>query len=277
MKKFILSASVVAAMLAGTNAKAQLIDEQNVTVTMDLQPILQLNMNGSNNVDFVFDQISEYVGGITQYGATNLQVSSTVSWDLYAAGFSSAAAGGALLWDNQVEYGASNDPNAVTTLPLTLLELHQDKANPGTTGFVNAVGGTVDYNTAFSTSVTNVGANNVYATTDPYNRPAASEKYIAGHNSTNGFVVGGSYLILTGGLVGNQSEYSYTMDYRIQPGLPAVFPRATSSNTTTDGGNNNGLSAAGTEAAGALNATTTSLYAQPGVYTMNVKYVLIEN
>ena len=69
MKKFILSASVVAAMLAGTNAKAQLLDEQNVTVTMDLQPILQLNMNGSQNVDFVFDQISEYVGGITQYGA----------------------------------------------------------------------------------------------------------------------------------------------------------------------------------------------------------------
>jgi len=103
MKKVILSIAVVSAILAGTNAKAQLIDEQNVTVTMDLQPILQLNMNGSQNVDFVFDQISEYVGGITQYGATNLQVSSSVSWDLYAAGFSSAAVGSSgLIWDNQV-------------------------------------------------------------------------------------------------------------------------------------------------------------------------------
>ena len=72
MKKVILSVAVVSALLAGTAAKAQLIDEQNVTVTMDLQPILQLGMNGSQNIDFVFDQISEYVGGITQYGATQL-------------------------------------------------------------------------------------------------------------------------------------------------------------------------------------------------------------
>lgn len=88
MKKVILSAAVLASLAFSNNAKAQLIDEQNVTVTMDLQPILQLGMNGSSNIDFVFDQISEYVGGITQYGATNLTVSSTVSWDLYAAAFS---------------------------------------------------------------------------------------------------------------------------------------------------------------------------------------------
>ena len=267
MKKFILSASVVAAMLAGTNAKAQLLDEQNVTVTMDLQPILQLNMNGSQNVDFVFDQISEYVGGITQYGATNLQVSSTVSWDLYAAGFSSAAAGGALLWDNQVVYGGDTDPNSVTTLPLTLLELHQDKVNPNTTGFASTTGGTASYNVAFASSVTALGQNNVYATTAPYTRPAATEKYIAGHNSTSAFVAGGSYLISVGGLVGNSSNYSYTMDYRITPGLPAIFPRATS------GSGNTSASAALNSAGGA----SSGLYAQPGVYTMNVKYVLVEN
>lgn len=265
MKKFILSASVVAAMLAGTNAKAQLLDEQNVTVTMDLQPILQLNMNGSQNVDFVFDQISEYVGGITQYGATNLQVSSTVSWDLYAAAFSSAAAGGSLLWDNQVVYGQDNDPNSVTTLPLTLLELHQDKANPNTTGFVTGVAPA--YNVAFASSTTALGQNNVYATTAPYTRPGTADKFIAGHNSTSAFVAGGSYLISVGGLVGNSSQYSYTMDYRIVPGLPAVFPRA----TTLSG--NNATSAALNAAGGA----SSGLYAQPGVYTMNVKYVLVEN
>ena len=55
------------------------------------------------------------------------------------------------------------------------------------------------------------------------------------------------------------------MDYRIVPGLPAIFPNA-SSLTLTDGGNNN-LSA----------ALTGGAYAQPGVYSMNVKYVLIEN
>ena len=149
MKKVILSVAVVAAFLSANNAKAQLVDEQNVTVTMDLQPILQLGMNGSSNVDFVFDQIAEYVGGITQYGATQLNVSSTVSWDLYAAGFSSSAAAGAgLLWDNQVSYGAGNDINALTTLPLTALELHQDKDNSNTTGAVPGTG-VADYFNAF--------------------------------------------------------------------------------------------------------------------------------
>ena len=264
MKKFILSASVVAAMFAATNAKAQLVDEQNVTVTMDLQPILQLGMNGTQNVDFVFDQIAEYVGGITQYGATNLNVSSTVSWDLYAAGFSSAAAAGNLLWDNQVVYGGDTDPNSVTTLPLTLLELHQDKGNP------NGGGGGVDedYNQPFFSGTTSIGANNVYATSTPYTRPASACKYIAGGNSTADFVAGGTYLVGASNSVGFSSNYSYTIDYRIIPGLPAVFPRASSA-TAADGGNN--------ATSNALNATNTALYAQPGVYTMNVKYVLMEN
>ena len=264
MKKFILSASVVAALLAGTNAKAQLIDEQNVTITMDLQPILQLGMDGSQNIDFVFDQISEYVGGITQYGATALNVSSTVSWDLYAAGFSSAAAAGNLLWDNQVSYGQGNDANAVTTLPLTLLELHQNRANPdGTAGG----GADDDYFTAFQSGTTSLGQNNIYATSTPYIRPASGAKYIAGGNASGDFVAGGTYLITSGTNVGANSNYYYTIDYRIVPGLPAVFPRATLG--TTNGGNNT--------TAAALNTTTTSLYARPGVYTMNVKYVLMEN
>lgn len=269
MKKVILSVAVVAAFLSANTAKAQLVDEQNVTVTMDLQPILQLGMNGSSNIDFVFDQISEYVGGITQYGATNLTVSSSVSWDLYAAGFSSnAAAGTNLIWDNQVVYGGDTDPNSVTTLPLTLLELHQDKANPGK----GALGADFDYFQTLNSTRggATVGNNNVYATTAPYSRPAAAAKYIAGHFANTDFVVGGSYLILVGTNVGQNSSYSYTMDYRIVPGLPAVFPNASSALVAgTDGGNNNNN--------GALNATTTTLYAQPGVYTMNVKYVLIEN
>jgi hypothetical protein len=266
MKKVILSVAVVSALLAGTAAKAQLIDEQNVTVTMDLQPILQLGMNGSQNVEFVFDQISEYVGGITQYGATALSVSSTVSWDLYAAGFSSAAAGGTLVWDNQVSYGDGNDPGAVTTIPLTALEIHQDKANPNSGG---PVGADDDYFTAFQTSTTSLGQNNIYVTSTPYVRPAANAKYIAGGNAAADFVEGGTYLVenAAGTSVGAKSNYYYTIDYRIVPGLPAVFPRATSG--AVDGGNNT--------TNGAVNAATSSLYARPGVYTMNVKYVLVEN
>jgi len=272
MKKVILSAAVLASLAFSNNAKAQLVDEQNVTVTMDLQPILQLGMNGSTNIDFVFDQISEYVGGITQYGATNLTVSSSVSWDLFAAGFSSQAAQGTgLLWDNQVVYGGDTDPNSVTTLPLTLLELHQDKVNPSKAGAAAVIDGDYFQTLNSTRGTTTIGNNNVYATTAPYSRPTAAAKYIAGHSATSDFVVGGSYLILVGTNVGQNSSYSYTMDYRIVPGLPAVFPNASSALVAgTDGGNNNNN--------GALNAgTATSLYAQPGVYTMNVKYVLIEN
>jgi hypothetical protein len=271
MKKVILSIAVVSAMLAGTNAKAQLIDEQNVTVTMDLQPILQLGMNGAQNVDFVFDQISEYVGGITQYGATALSVSSTVSWDLYAAGFSANAASGQLIWDNQVSYGEGNDVNATTSLPLTLLELHQDKINPATTSY-SGIGGGADYFASFQTASTNLGSNNIYAASTPYVRPGALAKYIAGHNSNTAFVVGGTYLVSQGvgtaSSVGARSNYYYTIDYRIVPGLPATFPRATAF-APTHGGN--------TTASGDLTTQGAGKYARPGVYTMNVKYLLVEN
>ena len=39
---------------------AQLQDEKNVTITMDLQPILQLNMTTADQVNFVFDDIASY-------------------------------------------------------------------------------------------------------------------------------------------------------------------------------------------------------------------------
>ena len=45
--------------LAGTSY-GQLQDEKNVTVTMDLQPILQLEMSTPDQVDFVFDDIADY-------------------------------------------------------------------------------------------------------------------------------------------------------------------------------------------------------------------------
>ncbi len=263
MKKILYSAAVIAAMSIASNANAQLIDEANVTITMDLQPILQLKMTGPTNINFVFDQISEYVGGITQYGVTSLQVSSTVGWDLYAVGYSSAATG---FWDQQVVYGGGLDPNSVSALPIELLELHQDKPNPfpGTPGLSLAF----DYSNAFQPPVAGgpvaqLGQNNIYANPSPYSAPLDLEKYIAGGATTVGtaFVPGGSYLMtpsLPGGAYGAGSSYYYTIDYRIVPGLPATFPNAADNTATSL----------------ALLAGT---YAQPGVYTMNVKYVLAEN
>jgi|APGre2960657468_1045069.scaffolds.fasta_scaffold00477_3 hypothetical protein len=264
MKKIIFIAVVAAGSILASNSYAQLIDEKNVTITMDLQPILQLNMTTPDQIDFVFDEIPEYIGGITKYAGTVLKVSSSVSWDLYAAASSNAHLGGVGdIWDQQVIYGAGTSAGARSDLPLNLLEMHQFGPNnfPGTaTNFA-------DYSGAFrpvSGLGTNDGQNNVYvsAAGTPYVSPPDGEKYINGGEAAiaTALVPGGSYLT-TLFPVGT-SDYYFVIDYRVLPGLPAIFPLA-SDNT------------------GAVNDLVTSGavgdYAQPGVYTMDVKYVLIEN
>ncbi|MBL7924487.1 MAG: hypothetical protein JNL88_09825 [Bacteroidia bacterium] len=223
-------------------------------MTMDLQPILQLEMSTPDQVDFVFDKLGDYYGGITKYGATILKVNSTVAWDLYAVGTSNDGT----YWDKQMEYGTGTDPNAVEDLPLQLLELHQSEANAA---FTAGTGFRNDYSSAFAAAPYTPGENNVYASATPYVLPAATEKYIQGHNGTADFAPGGSYLTQGSSM---NSIYYYVIDYRIVPGLPAIFPTAADNATPPTA-----LDLVSANAAGA--------YAQPGVYTMNVKYVLIEN
>jgi hypothetical protein len=136
-------------MIAGVfgTANAQLIDEKDVTVTMDLQPVLQLDMTTANQLEFVFDDINEYYAGITNYAATILKVSSTVSWDLYAVGRSSGATADGF-WDQQIDYGSDNT-NAINQLPLSLLELRQSQPNSGDSA---ATGTFSDYSAAFSSN-----------------------------------------------------------------------------------------------------------------------------
>jgi len=259
-------ALLMGAVMAGTASYAQIQDEENVTVTMELVPILQLNMNTPDQVNFVFDEISEYIGGITQYGATILTASSTVSWDLFASGTSGAhQAGTADIWDNQVTYG--NAPAAGAgqiDLPLRALELHQFPSDINN-GVPNLAG---DYGAVFAPVSTPAFTNNVYvsASTSPYDAPVGlatnEDRYIAGGTGATSFVAGGSYLTETGvAAIGANNAYYYVIDYRIIPGLPAIFPHAS----------NGSIATAGTTfiAAGE--------YAQPGVYTMNVKYLMIEN
>lgn len=248
---------------------AQLQDEKNVVINMDLQPILQLDMTTPDQIDFVFDEISEYYGGITKYGATILKVSSTVDWDLWAVGTSQQnMSSGANQWDLQMQYGFGTDPNAVTIIPLSALELHQHQANVGQAALI-------DYSTPFQTVTTqpaaSPGQNSIYfatAAASIYTIPAATERFIQGGNANTDFIGGGSYLtpqmqtpsIVTGGNV--IGAYYNVIDYRILPGLPVVFP------------------AAGDVAGAAQDVATVSgagFYASPGVYTMNVKYILSEN
>ena len=62
---------------------------------------------------------------------------------------------------------------------------------------------------------------------------------------------------------GTTSDYYYAMDYRILPGLPAIFPNAHSA----DGGTAQDI----------VTVSGAGKYAEPGVYTMYVQYVLLED
>ena len=246
---------------AGLSSSAQLIDEQDVTVTMDLQPVLQLDMTTPNQIEFVFDEINEYYAGITQYGATILKVSSTVSWDLYAVGRSTGT-NGANFWDQQIDYGGSN-ANAIPDLPLSLLELRQNQPNNGDGA---AAGPFSDYSQALSPSGTVSAGNSLYVNGGTNTPPLAANKYIGGHAGTSGiagddFLPGGSYLTSTG----TASDYYYSIDYRILPGLPAIFPNACQADGTTF------------EDLVTANPAVTGAYAEPGVYTMYVQYILLED
>ncbi len=243
---------------------AQLIDEKDVTVTIDLQPVLQLDMTTANQLEFVFDDINEYYVGITQYAATILKVSSTVSWDLYAVGRSSGSTA-AGFWDQQIDYG-NNNTNAIDQLPLSLLEIRQSQPNSGDGA---ATGAFTDYSAAFSVNGTVSRANSLFANADGgITPPTTSDKYIAGHAGTTGvagddFMPGGSYLTATTTNNGTRSDYYYAIDYRILPGLPAIFPNAGSADGTT--------------AEDIVTSNGAGNYAEPGVYTMYVQYVLLED
>ena len=261
MKRIILSLTVIASFFA-INSNAQLHDEQSVTVTMDLQPILQLDMDTPNQLEFVFDEISEYYGGITQYSATILKVSSTVSWDLYAVGRSngSIAAG---FWDQHIEYG-SNNANAIDQIPLSCVELHQSQANSGDGAATTAGAAFNDYSQAFADAGAVNHGNSLYAVLGAQTAPAVTNKYIAGHKGTSGtagedFIPGGTWMTQTG----LTSDYYYSIDYRIVPGLPAIFPNA--------------AAADGTTAQDIVTDNAAGNYAEPGIYTMFVQYVLLED
>ena len=259
MKRILLSL-VAVSMIMTLPATAQLIDEKDVTVTMDLQPVLQLEMSTPNQLEFVFDNINEYYAGITQYAATVFKVSSTVSWDLYAVGRSNGT-NGPEFWDQVIDYGNSNI-NAIPDLPLSLLELRQAQPNNGSTAAA-ATATFADYNQAFAQAGAPSAGNSLYVNGGTNTPPSVADKYIAGHAGTTApgadAMPGGSYLINGG----TASDFYYAVDYRILPGLPAVFPMA----ADADGATFEDL----------VTVNGAGSYAEPGVYTMYVQYVLLED
>jgi len=314
MKLNLKSVLLGAGVAVSTLSFGQLQDEQDVTMTMDLQPILQLSMEGPDQIDFTFDEINKYYTGVIKTGANILRVSASVSFDLWATGISSGSLAGAAgterVWDNPVTYGVGVGGNSKHQIPLTALELHQFPANPSVAaGCGTTVALSSDYSAQFNpygfatggfgasaaNAAVTTGNNSIYCTipSTPYapplstNAAGTSEKYIAGGSLLGAGcqVNAGSYLFGTpaGATTnfGNSTSastnpqtvggYYFVMDYRILPGLPATFPSTVAVNNT------NSAAPYITLAAADGDVSTTPNFAAPGVYTMFVKYILIED
>ncbi|MBL7892594.1 MAG: hypothetical protein JNL63_08185 [Bacteroidia bacterium] len=220
------------------------------SLNIEIQPILQLQMNSPSQVDFNFSEIKNFTTGVTKYGATKLNVNSSVNWDLMAIGTSTlneGSSGATPFWDNSVSYSTGGTVN----IPLDVLELSQSPANPA----AGQSGLGLDYSLAFTNPPS--GNNNIEVafgsgTSLTAVAPYVLGKTIAGNWGTSGagnMMSPGSYLTINAAW--NRADFSYVINYRLIPGLPVLFPHT--------------------------QMAAMASYARPGAYTMQVKYLLVED
>jgi hypothetical protein len=257
-----------------TMVNAQQTSQNGVGITLEMKPVLQLDITSPEQINFVFNNKETYAKGITKNAATILKVTSTVKWDLYAVGRSAGKSpNGKTFWDQEKSYGSS--VNSVADLPLSLLEIKQSRINTGAEGSLATY---PDYSADFATPFRSSAGNSLYVAADgSISPPNKSGKYIAGQSGWSkgekkDYMAGGSY-------ASNHSsaaDFYYEIDYRILPGYPAVFPNAFSADATVAenivaNANSNTVLAGG--AAGNGNQS----FAEPGEYRMYVQYVLLED
>ncbi len=224
------------------------------TLQIDIQPILQLKMNTSSQIDFLFSDIKQYNAGIVQYGTTILSVSSSVGWDLMAVGTSTrneSTLGGSPFWDNAAAYSTTGSAD----IRLDVLELHQIPTNPSagadySAAFTNPPSGSNNIEVGFQSGV-------IPSFVIPLIPLNVGDKTIAGNWELG---VGGTFMAPgthTPDLVPPLAEWDnanfrYVIDYKITPGLPVTFPDAVTGDRVIP-------------------------YAQSGSYTMQVRYMLYED
>ena len=192
--KLLLAAAIVGLLTVNT-VSAQLSDQEYVAVTLDLQGILQLNMTTEPQVDFVFNTIQKYQVGITKYNATQLEIESTVPWDLYAQPSSQ-------FWTQQIAYGAGT--NGTGVLPSEILEMQSIQSN--------SVLALNTFNSFIGLS-SNGGANTASLT------PTVNTQFLAGE-----FAQGVASSYTPGTSSANPLTNKFLIHYRIKPGVPANFP-----------------------------------------------------
>jgi hypothetical protein len=203
----------------------------------------------------------DYDAGITKYDATNLKVSSTVSWDMYAVGRFNNIIGPAF-WDQVIDNGSGTGTKTINQLPLSLIELRQSQPNRSA-GIAGIIATCIDYSTPLTTSTVHNGAKSIYVNNGTLTLPTFADKYVAGHSGTTALgddaMPVGSYLTAGGYTI----DYFYVIDFRLLPGLPAIFRNvynadaANAEDLVTVNGNNS--------------------YAESGVHSMYVQYVLVED
>lgn len=212
------------------------------SLRIEILPVLELNVKTLNQVNFIFDDIRDYMGGITKYGATILNVNSSVAWDLVAVGTSTVnenTGGASAFWDQNIPYSSTGS----SSIPISVLELHQTPANP------SGGGALLDYSLAFTIPPSGnnylvSGSQNGATVTLSGTRTVAG-KTNATDPALNNAIAPGSYINNIGGGF-SSANYKYVIDYRLLPGLPSTF---------------NGLMAP----------------VQPGIYTMEIRYILTED
>lgn len=216
------------------------------TLRIEVLPVMELKMNTSSQINFNFDNIRSYTGGVTKYGATILTVSSTVTWDLVAVATSTNNENGNAYWDENIAYSSTG----TNQIPLHALELHQTPPNPA------GAGAGVDYSPAFVTPP--IGNNSIEVGSQAGGTTIAWGT--AGTKAIAGQIVGGAGVgtsvapgsNLPTGLGGSPADCKYVIDYRLVPGLPPLFPAATF-------------------------PAVMGVSARPGSYTMEVRYILTED
>jgi len=266
---------VASLMLIGNiTANAQQSKQAGVGILLEMKPILQMNMESPDQINFVFNNTNEFANGITKKSATVLKITSTVKWDLYAVGRSTGKSpNGKTFWDQDKSYGST--VNSVADLPLSLLEIKQSQINTATEGSLATY---PDYSNNFTNPFRSNAGNSLYVAADgSITPPNKSGKYIAGQSGLsngekNDYMAGGSYASSHK----SATNFYYEIDYRILPGYPAIFPNAFNADATV-AENIVANANANTVLAGGAAGNGNKSYAEPGEYRMYVQYVLLED
>ena len=170
--------------------------QEYVTVTMDLQGILELKMITDPQVDFVFNSIQKYQTGITKYNATVLEVNATVPWDLYAQPATQ-------YWNQQAAYGIGNRSQNMLPAEILQLQTSQTSDNFSMTSFNGFIGLTSNFGTNLATQ-----------------SPTAATQFISGNFGS----LGNNLARQQEPVRASEMNQRFSIHYRIKPGVPATFP-----------------------------------------------------